>query len=80
MTYKTRYFSYNEYDPDSPLADENGGYVVTFSEDEIRRMYYPYWYEQMCKKYEQAYVDENYSFEDCLDDWIATNCAWEVKE
>ena len=28
-----RYYSYNEYDPESPLADETGGYVVTKSED-----------------------------------------------
>jgi hypothetical protein len=74
-----RYFSYNEYDPDNPLADSEGGYVVTYSENEIREKYWPYWYSRMCQKYEQAYVDEYYSFEDCLCDWIAVYWAWEVK-
>ncbi len=74
-----RYYSYNEYDPDSPLADESGGYVVTLSEEDIRKNYYPYWYKRMCEKYEQSYVDQNYSFEDCLSDWIVGNWAWESK-
>ena len=74
-----RYYSYNEYDPDSPLADESGGYVVTLSEEDICRNYYPYWYKKMCEKFEQSYVDQNYSFEDCLSDWIVVNWAWESK-
>ena len=74
-----RYYSYNEYDPDSPIADDGGGYVVTLSEDDIRKNYYPYWYKKMCEKYEQSYVDQNYSFEDCLSDWIVINWAWESK-
>ena len=74
-----RYYSYNEYDPDSPIADDGGGYVVTLSEDDIRKNYYPYWYKKMCEKFEQSYVDQNYSFEDCLSDWIVINWAWESK-
>lgn len=66
-----RYFSYHDHDPDV---------VRTFSEDEIRKQYYPVWYELICNKYEQAYVDENYSFEDCLDDWIIIMNAWKVEE
>lgn len=73
-----RYFSYNEYDPDSPHADEMGGYVVTMSEDEIRREYYPYWYGKMCEKYGKEYVDANYSFEECLLDWQCVHWAWKV--
>lgn len=75
-----RYYSYNEYDPESPLADETGGYVVTKSEEEIIKEYWPYWYEQMCKKYERSYVDETYSPLDCLDDWIVLHWAWLVEE
>lgn len=67
-----RYYSYDEY-------DENSGCVVTVSEYEIRKEYYPYWYKMMCIKYEQAYVDEHYSFEDCLEDWITIHYAREVK-
>lgn len=53
---------------------------VTMSEDDIRKEYYPYWYRKMCEKYEQSYVDEHYSFPDCLDDWITVHWASEVKE
>ena len=68
-----RYFSFNEY-------DESGGSVVTMSEEDIRKEYFPYWYKKMCEKYEQSYVDEHYSFEDCLEDWAIVHWAWEVKE
>lgn len=76
---KMRYYSYNEYDPGSPFADDTGGYVVTKSEEEIRKEYWPYWYSRMCIKFGQEQVDSNYSFEDCLDDWIVINWAWESK-
>lgn len=75
-----RYFSYNEYDPDSPLADEYGGYVVTLSEEEIRNQYWPFWYSRMCDRMGKERVDSTYSFQDCLDDWVVVNWAWEVKE
>lgn len=68
-----RYFSFNEF-------DESGGSVVTMSEEEIRKEYWPHWYGKMCQKYEQSYIDEHYSFEDCLEDWITVHWAWEVKE
>jgi hypothetical protein len=75
-----RYFSYNEYDPGHPLADDTGGYVRTLSEEDIRREYYPYWYKKMCEKYGQERVDNDYTFEDFLGDWIIVHWAWEVKE
>lgn len=75
-----RYFSYNEYDPDSSRADETGGYVETLSEEEIRKQYYPYWYGKMCKKFGKEHVDTNYCFEDCLDDWKVVHWAWEIDE
>lgn len=69
-----RYFSYDE-------PDENfNNVVVTKSEEEIRKEYYPLWYEKMCKKFGKEVVDRDYSFEDCLDDWIVVNWAWEVKD
>jgi len=75
----TRYYSYHEYDPESELADVNGGYIVTMSEDDIREQYWPYWYGRMCEKFGEV-VDGLYSFEDCLDDWIEIHQAWEVKD
>jgi hypothetical protein len=59
-----RYYSYNEFDPDSIGADEYGGYVVTMSEEDIRKQYYPYWYDRMCKKFGKDHVDTTFSFED----------------
>jgi len=34
--------------------------------------------KKMCERFEQSYVDQNYSFEDCLDDWVVVNWAWKV--
>jgi hypothetical protein len=73
-----RYYSYNEYDPDSPLADASGGYVVTVSEEDVRRTYWPYWYKRMCERYGAEVVDRDYCFEDCLTDWETVNWAWRV--
>lgn len=70
-----RYFTFVQ-----PVNDAGDPEYVTMSEEEIRKEYYPYWYGKMCQKYEQAYVDEHYSFEDCLEDWITVHWAWEVKE
>lgn len=69
-----RYFSYDEPDEDF------NNIVVTKSEEEIRKEYYPLWYERMCKKFGKEVVDRDYSFEDCLDDWVVVNWAWEVKD
>jgi hypothetical protein len=69
-----RYYSYNEY-----VDDPNINSVVTVSEEDVRRDYYPYWYDKMCKKFGKEVVDRDYSFEDCLDDWIVVNWAWESK-
>lgn len=72
-----RYFSYVIRDLSRP-ADNNC--IDTVSEDDIRRTYWPDWYSNMCEKYERSYVDENYSFEDCLEDWIVVHQAWESKD
>jgi hypothetical protein len=74
-----RYYSYNE-----PVFDEDnnviGDVVETFSEEDIRKTYYPYWYDRMCFKFGKEYVDKNYSFEECLIDWMHVNWAWEVDQ
>lgn len=69
-----RYFTFVQ-----PVNDAGDPEYVTMSEQDIWKEYYPYWYEKMCDMYEQAYVDENYSFEDCLEDWIIVHWAWESK-
>ena len=72
---RMRYFSYDEL-----VEPGEGTSVVTVSEDDIRKEYYPWWYEKVCKKYGKEEVDKNWSFEDCLEDWITTNYAWVVDE
>jgi hypothetical protein len=79
MERKVKYYSYNEYDPESPNADETGGYVVTLSEEEILKDYWEWWYLRMCMKFGKEHVDENYSPADCIDDWCVVHWAWESK-
>jgi hypothetical protein len=67
-----RYFSYNTLKDDEHL-------IETMTEDEIRKIYYPWWYERMCNKFGKDVVDSTYNFEDCLEDWKIVNWAWEVK-
>lgn len=73
-----RYFCYNE-----PILDEQGNLidneVVVMSEEEIKKEYWDYWYEQMCYKYGKEHVDMNYNWNDCLDDWVVVNWTWESK-
>ncbi len=61
-----------------PIEGDDG--IETRSEDDIRKEYYPYWYGKMCEKFGKEYVDANYCFEDCLDDWTVVHWAWEVTE
>lgn len=65
-----RYFSYNEH-------DENSIDTITVSEEEIVEKYYPYWQGRMREK---GFDLNNYTFEDCLEDWIVINWAWEIKD
>ena len=69
-----RYFSYNAWGEETADGDD----TVTLSEEDIRKEYYPYWYEKMCNKFGKEHVDKQYSFEDCLYDWRIVNWAWEV--
>lgn len=75
-----RFFCYPEYAPNDPRADEQGGFTVVLSEEDIRREYWPYWYGRMCEKFEQAYVDINFTFEDCLYDWMVVHWGYEVSD
>jgi hypothetical protein len=74
-----RYYSYDEpvFDEDNNVIDN---VVKTFSEEEIRKTYYPHWYERMCLKLGKEYVDKNYSFEECLIDWMHISGAWELNQ
>ena len=65
-----RVYKYNEYEDREPTL---------ITEQEIRSEYWPEWYSCMCKKFGKETVDSEFTFEDCLQDWIILNWAWEVK-
>ena len=67
-----RYFQHME-----PNEDGEDITVITTDED-IRRAYYPYWYDKMCKKYGKEHVDETYSLEECIEDWMIIHYAEEI--
>lgn len=48
------------------------------SEYDILREYFPYWYDRMCEKYGEEYVNDNYRWDHCLEDWIVVNWAKEI--
>ena len=68
-----RYFSFNE-------PDATHGRIITVSENDILRDYYPKWHERMCDTYGKELVDKTYCFEDCIDHWVIVHYAWEVTE
>lgn len=68
-----KYYSYNDYHTD-PSVDP---YVATLSEEEVIAQYWPYWYGKMCEKFGKEHVDANYSVQECVNDWIIVNWAWE---
>ena len=60
--------------------DEQGNDTVeTLSEREIIEQYWKHWYGKMCEKFGKEHVDENYSPQDCIDDWVVCHWAWESK-
>ncbi len=69
-----RYFSFNDFKTD-PSVDS---FVETFSEKDILDEYWTYWYGRMCEKLGKEFVDANYTQEDCIQDWVIVNWAWEV--
>ena len=57
-------------------GEESTHRTVTLTEEEILREYRPYWVQQMIDKGLGYMVDE----ESCLDDWITSHWAWELKD
>lgn len=70
-----KYYSYDTWKTD-PRIDS---YVVTFSEEQIIKMFYPYWKEQMIKKFGEERFEKEFTEKDCIEDWMVINWAWEVK-
>jgi hypothetical protein len=58
----------------------NGDETQILSEDQILDEYWSYWYDEMCNKYGKQYVDETYTKDHCIEDWVIVNWAYEVEE
>jgi len=71
-----RYWSYNEQTEKDGVE---GNVVLTVSDEDILKEYWPYWYEKMCEKFGKEHVDANYCPEDCIDDFVVIHWAWESK-
>lgn len=65
-----RYYSYS-------YPTEHGYQTDTFSEKEIKTLYYEVWIRRMYSKFGED-TDKDLSFESCLEEWIIVNLAWEV--
>jgi hypothetical protein len=68
-----KYYTYAEPD----INDSTKRVYNTYSEKEIVLEYWDYWYGEMCEKFGKEHVDEKYSKQECIDDWIVVNWAWE---
>jgi len=64
-----RYFIYTETDDRDAVI----------SEEDIRREYYPYWTSKMNKKFGKEYVDNHYTFDDCVVDFMVIHWATEIE-
>ena len=67
------YYSFNEFDGEK-------GWVSTVSTHDILNEYWNYWYDSMCKKYGKEVVDKEYSWKDCIDDYVIGHWAWKVEK
>lgn len=68
-----RYYCFNALKTD-PAIDS---YVEVMSEEEILAEYYDHWYDAMVSKFGKEVVDRDYCKDDCIDDWVVVNWAWE---
>jgi hypothetical protein len=71
-----KYYCYNTWKTD-PSVDS---YVEVVSEEEILAEYYDRWYNAMVSKFGKEAVDAGYCKDDCIDDWVIVNWAWESKD
>lgn len=64
-----RTFAYNE------IGENNEPIIKTFTEEEILKTYYPWWKSELESLGRSNLVSE----ENCIEDWVVINWAWEVK-
>lgn len=67
---KMKSYHYNQQ-----ILDEGDASVVTVTEEQIIKEYYPWWEEQMIKKFGNGHY--LITPEKCIEDWVIVNWAWE---
>ena len=68
---RNKIFEYNEFLPNGKDT------IVRVSGEDILTLYYPFWEEQMDKKYGIG-RDRSNDIKDCIEDFVIINWAWEV--
>lgn len=68
-----RYFSYNKFDPSKKIPS-----VIVVSEEDIINQYYSHWYVKMCCNFGKENVDGKYTYNHCIEDWMALHWAKEI--
>ena len=68
---KTYSYTEPEYDDVGNIV---GNLVYTLTEEEIIDSYYFHWSREMCRQR----LDYLVTKDNCIDDWVAVNWAWEV--
>lgn len=66
-----RYYCYNE------LTTDKEPLVCVLSEKEILDRYWSYWSSKMR---ERGKPEDQITKENCIDEWVVVNWAWESKE
>lgn len=66
-----RRYQFNEY------SEETSNLVVEMTEEEIIKDYWPVWSKKMEQKFGPGH--ELITKENCIEDWVIVNWAWEVK-
>jgi hypothetical protein len=61
----------------NPVTDELT--VREVSEQEIYDTYWPGWLADKVAQYGQQWVDENITFENCLQEWVVNNEGWQLR-
>ena len=66
-------YRYNEYSEES-----NHNLVIEMTEKDILNEYWEFWSRKMIEKYGEGH--ELITEENCIDDWVVVNWAWEKKD
>jgi hypothetical protein len=64
----------------TPHPETDEPVYETFSEKEIFSKYWEEWSAKMIAKYGQEQFDKGWSREECIEDWVTVNWAWESSE